>query len=337
MIQPFVIVFRKSVKPEKPYSGSLGNCINSVCELDRSDKLLLLAMDLNCRLTFQALADKLNMTATAVKKRFEKLVDSGVIEEFAVILTPAMTGAEYLLALIETDGLEEENSFMDTIGSNRMTMQVGQIASGRGRMYLVLAEYQDARGMQELGRLFRTSANVNNVELHTLLRDQGKKFEFKTLHLRVLRQLMKDARMQVSEIASLENLTARRVSRALRELQESGAVDFGTRWNLSAGESTEVYIRIQYNQRSLGHKEIDDWFNERYPVGYWYLLVSALEPVVFAKFVIGHFKEAAEITQGVRNASFAERVDALVSYPVRKYSRLGTAILQEMLTDALSD
>jgi DNA-binding Lrp family transcriptional regulator len=302
--------------------------------LDRTDKLLLLALDVNCRITFQALADKLGMTATAVKKRFEKLLDSGVIEEFAVILCPAMTGAEYLLAVIETDGLEDENSFMDVIGSNRMTMQVGQIASGRGRTYLVLAEYQDASGMQELGRLFRTSANVNNVELHTLLRAQGQRYEFKTLHLRVLKHLLKDARMQVSEISSLENLTARRVSRALRELRESNALEFGTRWNLSAGESTEFYIRVKYDQRSAGHKEIDDWLNEIYPVKYWYSFVSALEPVIFAKFVIDHFKDAAEITERVKKAPFVEKADALVSYPVRKYSRLGTIVLQEMLAEA---
>ena len=41
------------------------------------------------------------------------LVETGVIEEFSVILKPAMVDSDYLVALLYTDGSENEEEFME--------------------------------------------------------------------------------------------------------------------------------------------------------------------------------------------------------------------------------
>ncbi|MFX0108676.1 MAG: winged helix-turn-helix transcriptional regulator [Candidatus Hodarchaeota archaeon] len=299
-----------------------------------TDKRLLLALDENCRYSYQTLADKLGMTATAVKKRVEKLLNSGVIEEFVVLLRPAMTNAEYLLALIDSDGFEDEVGFMEEIGSNDMIIQVGQIAGKTGRSYMILAEYAGAEKLQELSSFLRKYRNVTDVELHTIIRKQGKTFELKRLHLRVLRHLRKKARMQVSEIADSEGLSARRVSRAINEIQESDAFWFATRWNLSAGKSTEFWIKIRYDPRSAEPDEVNSWLNERFEQEYWYPFVSASQSVVFAKFVTDHFRDAAIVARGVKEAPFVESADVLLCYPVEKHPRYGQILLEEMLKEA---
>ncbi|MHA1959869.1 MAG: winged helix-turn-helix transcriptional regulator [Candidatus Thorarchaeota archaeon] len=302
--------------------------------MDLTDKRILLELDKDCRASYENLGRILDISANAVKKRVDKLISSGVIEEFSVVMRQALTGAEYLIAEVQTDGNEDEEEFSNLVGRNEMVNQVGLIADPTGRSYLVHAEYIGTQGLMELGRFLRALDTVTQVDLHTLLIGQGKTIELNKLHLRVLRQLLDDARMQIGEIAKRSGLTARRVRRALQELQDSEAFWFATRWNLSLGESTQFYVRIERDTQLVDHNEIDKWLQEQFPLEYWYSYVSAIEPVVFAKFVTEHFREADPISRVVKAAPFAVSINTMICYPVRKYPRLGRIKLEQMLAEA---
>jgi DNA-binding Lrp family transcriptional regulator len=301
--------------------------------LDSIDKNILLALDSNCRLSYKAIAQNLGMTANAVRKRMERLLETGVIEEFSIILKSAMMKSEYLIALVLTDGSENEVEFIETMGSNLHIIQVGQVVTHTGRAYLVHCEYISAESLQSLGSFFRTLKPVTDVQLHTILMQRGKVFEIKKLHLRILRYLLENARMQVTEISERTGLTARRVSRAIQELQESDAIWFATRWNLSLGGNTEFYLKIDYDE-TTGHEEVEQWLRTSYPLEYWFSFSAVLEPVLFAKFVTEHFRDAEHIARRVKMAPFSKSVDVWLSYPVIKFPRLGRQKLEEMITDA---
>jgi len=305
-----------------------------VDDLDLIDKSMLIALDKNCRLSYQTLAESLGITANAVRKRFDRLISTGVIEEFAIVLKPAMMESEYLVALISTDGSEKEEEFLHQIGSNLNVIQVGQVVTGVGRLYFLHCEYVGAESLHNLGLFLRTIESVTNIELHTTLMQRGKKFEVKKLHLRVLRCLLKDARMQVSEISEQTGLTARRVSRAIQELLDSDAFWFATRWNLSLGGNTEFYLKINYDDQMGPKEEVEEWLRNEYPLEYWYSYYSAMEPILFAKFVTEHYRDAEQISRTVKNKVFSKSVDVLLSYPVIKFPRLGRAKLEELLSDA---
>jgi DNA-binding Lrp family transcriptional regulator len=305
-----------------------------VWKLDLTDKRILLELDKDCRASYENLARILGISANAVKKRVDKLISSGVIEEFSVILRQAMTGAEYLIAEVQTDGNEDEEEFANSMGGNEMVNQVGLIADPTGRSYLVHAEYIGTQGLMKLGRFLRALENVTQVELHTLLIGPGRRIELTKLHLRVLRQLLDNARMQIGEIAERSGLTARRVRRVLQELQSSEAFWFATRWNLSLGESTQFYVRIERDTQLMDHNEVDHWLREQFHLEYWYSYVSAIEPVTFAKFVTEHFREAEPISRAIKAAPFAVSIDTMICYPVRKYPRLGRIKLEQMLAEA---
>jgi Lrp/AsnC family leucine-responsive transcriptional regulator len=302
--------------------------------VDLIDKKTLLELDVNCRISFEELSRKLNITSNAVKKRFDKLVESGVIDEFTVAFKPAMTGAEYLIAEVRTDGSENEEVLVDTIGMNDMTVQVGLIVGGKGRSYMVHAEYIGAEGLSELGSFLRGLEGVTSVDMHTMVTDPGRKTELTKLHMRILRHLLDNPRMMISELASRSGLTARRVRKLLSELIESRSFWFSVRWNLSAGDSTEFYVRLEYDQSMSSPEEIDKWLRSEYEMEYWYSYVSALEPVLFAKFVTDHFRDAEPITRKATSADFVTSTRTLLCYPVKKFSRLGQIKLEEMLAEA---
>lgn len=303
-------------------------------KLDPTDKTILLALDENCRLSYQSLADMLGVTANAVKKRMDRLIETGVIEEYSIVLRPAMMGSDYLIALVSTDGSENEEKFMEHLGSHLMIIQVGQIVTGTGRLYFLHCEYIGAEGLQNVGSFLRTLESVTNIELHTILTKPGEMFEIKNLHLRVLKYLLDDARMQVSEISEQSGLTSRRVSRAIQEMQSSNAFWFAVRWNLSLGQNTEFYLKIEYDEQVSRMDAIDEWLRERFPDDYWFSFYSAMEPILFAKFVTNHFRDAEEISRSTKNTPFSKSVDVLLSYPVRKFTRLGKIKIEEMIRDS---
>jgi DNA-binding Lrp family transcriptional regulator len=282
------------------------------------------------------------MTANAVRKRVTKLVEQGVIEEFKVILRPAMTGAEYLLALLKTDGSENEEQFLNELGNRRGVVQAGRrgvvqaglIASTSGRTYLILAEYMGASGLMELRKFFGTFDSIKDIEMHTLLRQQGERIELTKLHLRVLQQLLIDARMSITDIASNAGLSAKRVRRALSDITDCGAFWLAVRWNLSAGADAEFYERIVIDEQKADRETVDDWLRTRFPDEYWLSFHSAVEPIVFAKFVTNHFRESEEVSRVIKQAPFVKSTSTLICYPVRKFPRLSTIILEEKLTEA---
>ena len=302
--------------------------------LDSIDKRILLALDENCRLSYQALAERMGITANAIKKRMDRMLETGVIEEFSIVLKPAMMGSEYLIALVYTDGSEDEEQFIEHLGSHLTVVQVGQLVTSVGRLYFIHCEYIGAEGLQNLGAFLRTLDSVTDIELHTTLTQSGNTFNVKKMHLRVLKLLLENARMQVSEISERTGLTARRVSRAIQEMQDSNAFWFAVRWNLSLGRNTEFYLKVRYDEQVSRMDEIDEWLRDTFPNEYWFSFYSAMEPVIFAKFVTEHFRDAEQISRITKNASFSKSVDVLLSYPVTKFERLGRIKIEELISDA---
>ncbi|MFW9802926.1 MAG: Lrp/AsnC family transcriptional regulator [Candidatus Thorarchaeota archaeon] len=302
--------------------------------MDSIDKRLLLALDEDCRLSYQALAEMLGLTATAITKRINRLVETGVIEGFDVVLRPAMLNSDYLIALVFTNGSEIEEEFMEIMGANQNITQVSQIVTGVGRLYLLHCEYVGAEGLQNISTFIRQLDSVTNIQLYPRLTQRGEPFQIKRLHLRVLNLLLRDARMQVGKIAAESGLTAKRVSRAIREMQDSNALWFIVRWNLSLGNNSRFFLKIAYDEQSYKKDEMDEWLRKTFPDEFWLSYSCAMEPILFAMFVTEHFRDAEHISLRVKNAPFSESVDVLLSYPVKKFPRLGRIKIEEMIRDA---
>ena len=71
-------------------------------KLDQIDKALWQELYRNCRQSYQYLADKLGITPNAVRKRIEKLMESGVIVEWILSFTPAMIDSCYSFVEVST-------------------------------------------------------------------------------------------------------------------------------------------------------------------------------------------------------------------------------------------
>lgn len=314
--------------------------------MDPIDKKILWELHENCRVSYQNLSNDLDISANAVKKRVNKLIKTGVIYNFSAMLSLEYLKSEALYGLIYTDGYEVEEEFIQNLGSSPMVHVVGTIASGSGGAYNFFAQYIGSHGLSELGRLVRTLDHVTRTELFPLLipkdhsilqafpvrgKEQGGKFS-KT-ELKVLRSLIEDPRMSISDIARQSRLTARRVGRTIEQLINRG-VQFSVRWNLSAGGYDLIMVRTVIDEKKKPVTEVAEWVREQFPNQFWLPYISADEPIVFLSFVVKNMQEAEHIAQTIKSANFVLSTKVSVRFSETKFPWMGHTMIRDMVREA---
>jgi DNA-binding Lrp family transcriptional regulator len=314
--------------------------------MDPMDKKLLWELHENCRVSYQNLSNILGISANAVKKRVAKLIDSGVIYNFSVMLSLDYLNSEVLYGLVYTDGFEDEDGFIQQLGSSPMVHVVGSIASGGGGAYNFFAQYIGSQGLSELGRFVRTLDNVTRTELFPLLipKDhrgvqalpiRGKEGGgvFSRTELKVLRWLAEDPRMAISDVASRAGLTARRVGRTIQQLIDKGVL-FSVRWNLSAGGYDQIMVRTSIDEKKRAVTEVAEWVRDRFPEQFWLPYISADEPIVFLSFVVKNMQDAKEIAQTLKQAEFVKSTVVSVRFSESKFPWMGHTMIKDMVREA---
>ena len=299
--------------------------------MDDIDKRIILELDSDCRMTYQKMADKLGLSATAIKKRVTKLLEQGVIDRFITTLNYDMIDSDLLLAIIQTDGSEYQEEFIEEMGNNPKVIQVSSVACGKGGLYCVFAVTSGVMALSDFGAFVRTLEPVIDSEIHVLLYPRGKKTKLTRLQLRVLKQLVDNPRMSVVEIADLAGMTARRVRKILDELQESEGILFAVLWNLGIGGLTEVLLRIEWDEKNASHEEIIDSLRREYPLEFWTPFISASYPVVFTRFVVEDLETIESISRAVRRSSFVKSLSTLVLYSNNIFDWPGITELRHLL------
>lgn len=292
--------------------------------MDWLDKALLNQLFGNARISYQALAEKYNMTFNTIKNRVKKLETEGVIQEYTVELSQAMLDVERLDIEIYTDGSEKIEELINQIGTHRL---IGTAYREQNRKYAAGALVAGTAEFFELKGFLESLDSVTRVELHpyvnvyseapphSRLRSRGQKVSFTNHQLQVLKCLSENVRMSISEISKRINLTPRRVGRILRELEEGGGVHFTIRINWFALGDVILQYFIQYDETKTSVGEIDSWFKEHYPLEFWGAGQRLDEPVITVDVIVEDQKKMGDITKKVREATFGEHVDDVVITP----------------------
>ena len=314
--------------------------------MDAIDRKLLWELHDNCRTSYETLSRVLGISANAVKKRVAKLIDTGIIYNYTIMLSLDMLNSEVLYGLIYTDGEEQAQDFINQVGANPMIHVVGSIASLTGGAYIISAQYIGSQGLAELGRFIRGLNHVSEVELFPLLipqdhadleafpiRSPRTEREFTKTELKVLQCLLEDAKMSISDIANRTGLTARRVGRTIQQLMDRGVM-FSVRWNLSAGGLDTVIIRIRVDEQQMPISEVSEWLRSKFPDEFWLPYISAKEPLVFAIFVVLNMQVAEHIAHTIKDAPFVKSIAVSVQFSETKFPWLGELKIKEMLRNA---
>ncbi|MGD9396698.1 MAG: winged helix-turn-helix transcriptional regulator [Candidatus Thorarchaeota archaeon] len=305
--------------------------------MDPIDRRILDELDRDCRISYKKLAGRIGISTTAVIRRVSSLIENGL--KFIVLPSQAMISASGFLGIIHTDGTENVKEIINLIGSNRGVTTVSELVTTIGRAYFVTGSYIGSKRLLEIGRLFRGLNGAKDVELHSAIRSrisEGTKMTATKQQLLVLRALRKNARMQKKEIAEDSGLSVKRVRKTIREIQESGAFRFTTRWSHSFVKGIDLALRIQIDENATPSQQVWEWLKEEFPTRVFDVFQSATEPVLFAWFEPDDMREAHSICEIVRTESSVTSVTPLVFFSHKKFPWLGEFLLDEMI-QAISD
>ncbi|MHA1137115.1 MAG: winged helix-turn-helix transcriptional regulator [Candidatus Thorarchaeota archaeon] len=296
--------------------------------MDSTDIGILRALGENCRASYQEMGRSLGMTANAIKKRVNKLVDNGTIHSFVVYLSFAMIDAESYLAILTPEGTNKEDEILAQIVKNPHVFSTGSLSDGT---CIVFAEYEGANGKSDFEQFLNSLNNVAHFELHTERAPKGNKVEFKPLQIRVLNSLVEDPRAAATEIAEKTGLTPRRVRKIIQQLLESGGVNFVTRLNLNAGSGVIYYAQIRWDESQGDHHTVENWLEKNFSGQYFDSHISATSPMMLSLFVVDHLRDAESMSRSVCQGSMIESVKTIFPFPTKKNVRLQKLRLEELL------
>ncbi len=296
--------------------------------LDELDKKILVDLQYNCRVSYQELSRKYGISANAIRRRILNLEETGVISGYSIALSPEMTGTDFLFGLLYTDGSRDEYELVDAIGISKNVLAAAAYTNG---VYALVAEYHGPQELQELGSYLRTLDSVENVEIHTFLRKWGGAMKLTKTHLRVLDPLLDDPRMPIVDIAQKTGLTARRVRRLIRELEEGGSLRFSALPELGAATSLPYIARILWNEKTATYSTITDWLQKEYPLKQWETYVSATEPVIYSLHLADDITDLTETVRSIRKNKHVTSTKVLIGGYHKYFSSYRYEKLVEMV------
>ena len=140
----------------------------SLVPLDAIDRRILDALQTDCSVSNQTLAERVHTSAATCLRRVKLLVESGVIERQVAILAPDRIGAG-LSAVVEVtldrQGMELLDAFEAQVFADAAVQQCYRVAPGPD--FVLIVHVPDMAGYQALAqRLFTSAGNVRNVRTY---------------------------------------------------------------------------------------------------------------------------------------------------------------------------
>ena len=140
----------------------------SIISLDAIDRRLLDALQIDCAVSNQTLAEQIHTSAATCLRRVKRLVETGVIERQVAILAPDRIGAG-LSAVVEVtldrQGVELLDAFEALVSADVEVQQCYRVAPGPD--FVLVVRVPDMAGYQVLAqRLFTSAGNVRNVRTY---------------------------------------------------------------------------------------------------------------------------------------------------------------------------
>lgn len=140
--------------------------MSNIHPLDAVDLRLLAALQQDCSLTNQALAEQALISPATALRRVKALVEAGVIERQVAVLNPERLGAG-LLALVELTLDRQGSEWLDAFEAHALpfaeVQQCYRVSPGPD--FMLVLQVADMQSYAELAqRLFTSQANVRNVK-----------------------------------------------------------------------------------------------------------------------------------------------------------------------------
>ncbi|MEM3029329.1 MAG: winged helix-turn-helix transcriptional regulator [Thermoproteota archaeon] len=214
--------------------------------MDKTDMILCQLLLSNSRLSYRELANKLNLSVTAVHSRIQSLVEQGVIRRFSARLSPRVFKAVSVLVFglsqavpiqdLEKEFAEHGSVYWLGVGGGSI-LYIGACLREISELDNLLSDLREKCGILEptIGIVTHTSLPSDTIPVEAKL---------SSLDYRIIRSLADDSRKALSKVAEELGVSTRTVRRRLERMIELGLVEMSIDWYPDASNDIVAMLHL---------------------------------------------------------------------------------------------
>jgi DNA-binding Lrp family transcriptional regulator len=221
--------------------------------LDKTDVILCQLLLANSRLSYRELAEKLDLSITAVHNRIQTLIDMGIIRKFTAGLSVLAQNAVHILIIgnSKTASISNLKPKLEKHGS------IYWLAVAGGNVLYIGAYLKHIAELDALVRFVKENAEM--PELTVGLTSSYIPAEFKTLQIqtdlcdldcKIIRSLKDDSRKPVSEVAEEIGVSTKTVRRRLTRMQKNFLIQLSIDWYPDESNDIISIFHVQFKNES---------------------------------------------------------------------------------------
>jgi DNA-binding Lrp family transcriptional regulator len=180
----------------------------------------------------------------------------------------------------------------------------------------------------------KSNPHVSSTEMHTLIGPLGQKATLSNLQLRVLKELLTDARMEISDIAQRSGLTVRIVRRTLRELKECEAIRFSTLLRPNVGNRVTFLLKLRWNPKQVSREEIVELLVKEYTDEFWTITPSASDSFLIGVALVDNLNQMDAMTSKIKSIPAVTYAEVFIYRPPYNFPSLERLALEEAIQEA---
>ncbi|MBO3841187.1 MAG: winged helix-turn-helix transcriptional regulator [Candidatus Brockarchaeota archaeon] len=213
--------------------------------MDKTDMILCQLLMSNSRMPYRELADRLNLSVTAVHSRIKSLLEQGVIRRFSAKVSLRALKAPIILVF----GLSKSVSLQDLRRELAEQGSVYWLGVGGGNYLYIGACLREIVGLESLVSHLREKADLLEPTVGIVSRyspgDVGPaEGRLSSLDYQIIRSLKDDSRKALSDVAEELGVSTKTVRRRLSRMMELGLVEMSIDWYPDASNDIIAILHL---------------------------------------------------------------------------------------------
>jgi len=216
--------------------------------LDKTDIILCQLLLGNSRLSYRELAEKLDLSVTAVHNRIQTLIDLGIIRKFTTKISTFAQNAIHILIL----GTSKANSITAIKQKLEQNSRVYWLAVGGSSVLYIGVYLKNIAEMENVIRFVKDSAEIPEPTIGItfspipiMIQKSNPQVGLCELDYKIIRSLKEDSRKATSTIAEELGIAAKTVRHRLNRMVNNFLIEFSIDWYPDASNDIMTIFHVQ--------------------------------------------------------------------------------------------
>ncbi len=264
------------------------------------------------------------------------MIERGFIEEFFVVIDPAVYNLRLGNVIVHTDGSIPIDTIAELTKSSDELYLIYPLISGD---FYIGIEFATDDEFDQLCGLLKGIRGVLSLEKYKMLEPLRKRKpesipEFTKTEMEILGILLKDPRMPLHDIASETGISLKKVRSKMDEFENGDLILFSAKWNPNLERHMTFTSKVTYDQ-TMDTDLFFQFLREAYNLEYIDSRNYQTDSTMFSFFTTQNLTKMEEIHQSILNYSGVRTCSTMIHYTAINRKGKTRLMLERMLESTL--